>query len=79
MPRREPVMALGARLMAKWTVDAERGYGPLRNEKPQMVVWGRLGGVEGGDDWPTLWDRSGSPSRRSWRGSLSSSYLWRTQ
>lgn len=37
-------MALGARLMAKWTVDAERGYRPLRNENPRMGVRGVVGG-----------------------------------
>lgn len=57
-------MALGARLIAKWTVDAERGYGPLRNEKPRMGVRGRLGGVEGGGvvDWPTPHHQGRSPS-----------------
>ena len=46
-------MALGARLMEGWTVDAEWGYRPLRNEKPRMGVRGSLGGVDGWDDWPT--------------------------
>jgi hypothetical protein len=36
-------MALGARLIAKWTVYPIRGVGPLRNEKPRMGVRGSLG------------------------------------
>ena len=36
-------MALGARLIEKWTVDAERGYRSLRNEKPRMGVRGWFG------------------------------------
>lgn len=43
---------LGARLIAKWSVDAEWGWRSLRNEKPRMGVRGSLG-VDGGDDWPT--------------------------
>ena len=48
--------------MVKVTLDAKRGVGPLRNEKPRMGVRGSLGGVDGGDDWPTLWDPRPQPS-----------------
>ena len=40
-------MALGSRLIAKWTVYPVRGYRPLRNENPRM---GSGGGLEGGWD-----------------------------
>ena len=36
-------MALGSRLIAKWTVYPVRGLGPLRNEKPRMGVRGWIG------------------------------------
>ena len=40
---------LGARLMVKVTLDAKRGVGPLRNEKPRIGVRGSLEGwMDGG-------------------------------
>lgn len=45
-------------------VDAHsfRGVGPLRNEKPRIGGPGIAWGVDGGDDWPTLWDPRPQPS-----------------
>ena len=41
-------MALGSRLIAKWTVYPVRGYRPLGNENPRMGVRGWFGGGEEG-------------------------------
>jgi hypothetical protein len=48
MPRNRAERGLGARLIAKWSVDAEWGWRSLRNEKPRMGVRGSLGrGMDG--------------------------------